>query len=213
MTLLASTSTSHRDVIHANGQDGSTNTWTWGLLVSSMEDSIPAVEDNRDADWVGTIVHRWQEVRPDLDPTPMFVIGRIQRLATLLDAELRPPFAAAGLAAGDFDLLAALRRQDPPHEATPGHLADVMLVTSGGTTKRIDRLERQGLVRRRPSTHDGRSNVVTLTAAGRRLTDELIGAHLANEARLLDPLTAAQRHALAQLLEALSISVEDAVHA
>ena len=159
---------------------------------------------------VAGIVRRWREIRPDLDPTPLLVIGRIDRLASLIDDQLRPPFAAAGLASGDFDLLAALRRQGPPHEASPGELAAAMLVTSGATTKRIDRLERQGLVTRRPSHVDGRGRVVALTPSGRRLTDDLIAVHFDNEERILARLTATQRDQLAELLGALAAVVEGA---
>lgn len=161
-----------------------------------------------DPDTVAGIVERWRAIRPDLDPTPMLVLGRIQRLWALVDERLRPPFAAAGLANGDFDLLAALRRQDPPHEASPGRLAAAMLVTTGATTKRIDRLERQGHVTRRPSERDGRGRVVALTPSGLRLTDELIALHLANEAAILAPLTPAERNELGRLLGRLATSVE-----
>ena len=60
-------------------------------------------------DWVAEIVARWQELRPNLDPSPILVIGRIARLAVIIDQRLRAPFATAGLANGDFDLLTALR--------------------------------------------------------------------------------------------------------
>jgi len=56
-------------------------------------------------------------------------------------------------------------------------------------TKRIDRLERDGLVTRRPSTSDGRGRVVALTAAGRELIDRAFTEHMRNERRLLDQLT------------------------
>jgi DNA-binding MarR family transcriptional regulator len=168
-----------------------------------MED-VPSVG----ADWVGHIVRRWQDIRPDLDPAPMLVIGRIARLSVLIDEQLRPPFAAAGLANHDFDLLAALRRQPPPHEASPGELAAAMLVTTGATTKRIDRLEGQGFVTRRTSDIDGRGRVVALTPSGRRLTDDLIGVHLANEARVLAGLSSRRRGELADLLGELATVVE-----
>jgi DNA-binding MarR family transcriptional regulator len=165
-------------------------------------------DDGQIGDFVGAIVDRWRDIRPDLDPTPMLVIARIARLAALTDDLLRAPFAAVGIANGDFDLLAALRRQDPPHEANPGELALAMLVTTGATTKRIDRLERQGYVTRRPSDLDGRGRVVALTPAGLRLVDELLSVHLANEASILAPLTSTQRDELALLLGALAASVE-----
>jgi DNA-binding MarR family transcriptional regulator len=157
------------------------------------------------------IVRRWREIRPDLDPAPMLIIARIARLAVLIDDLLRPPFAAAGLASGDFDLLAALRRQGPPNEASPGDLAVAMLVTTGATTKRIDRLERQGYVTRRPSDTDGRGRVVALTTAGRNLVDRLFTVHLANEASILAALPETQRSDLADLLAELAKTVEAAV--
>jgi DNA-binding MarR family transcriptional regulator len=182
------------------------------LLIPSTEAIIPSVEDNHTEDFVGAIVARWRGIRPDLDPTPMLVIARIARLAALTDDLLRPPFAAAGIVNGDFDLLAALRRQDSPHEANPGELAEAMLVTTGATTKRIDRLERQGYVTRRPSDLDGRGRIVALTPAGLGLVDELFAVHLANEASILAPLTPTQRNELARLLGALAVTVEGPVH-
>lgn len=173
-----------------------------------MEAILPSMEDGPDA--VERIVGQWRAIRPELDATPLLVIGRLQRLAAELDERLRPPFAAAGLANGDFDLLATLRRQAPSYAASPGELAAAMLVTTGATTKRIDRLEQQGLVTRRASATDGRGRVIKLTAAGRRLVDRLIAVHLANEAAILEPLGAAKRAALADLLAELTTIVEGA---
>jgi len=168
------------------------------------------MEENGDSadDWVGTIVGRWRTVRPDLDPTPMLVVARIGRLAAVIDELLRPPFAGAGLAHGDFDLLAALRRQGPPHAASPGRLAEAMLVTTGATTKRLDRLERQGYVTRAPSQDDGRGRLVTLTASGLRVVDELFTAHLANEASILGALTPTQQDDLGRLLGVFAAALE-----
>lgn len=78
----------------------------------------------------------------------MLVIGRIQRLAQLLDVALRPPFAHAGLGQGDFDVLAALRRSGPPYSRSPGQLREALMVTSGAVTKQVDRLLAKGLVTR-----------------------------------------------------------------
>ena len=127
----------------------------------------------------------------------MLVIGRIDRLAVLIDERLRPPFAAAGLANGDFDLLAALRRQGPPYEASPGELAVAMLVTTGATTKRIDRLERQGYVTRRPSgSTDGAASSPSPPAAGASSTTCSACTSPTRRA-ILAPLVAAQRDQLA----------------
>ena len=60
---------------------------------------------------------------PISTPRPIGIIGRLHRLAALLDTELRTVFATAGLSDGDFDVLATLRRSGAPYELSPGELA------------------------------------------------------------------------------------------
>ena len=151
-------------------------------------------------DRVDRIRVEWQRERPDLDTSPVAVIGRLHRLAAHLTQRLCDVYAQFGLAEGEFDVLAALRRSGPPYERVAGELATVTMVTTGGLTKRIDRLESAGLVRRRRSTADGRERMVRLTAAGRRLIDEAFAAHLENERRLLAVLDAADRRDLERIL-------------
>ena len=161
-----------------------------------------------DDDAVGQITERWRAIRPDLDPDPMLVIGRISRLAGSIDALLRPPFAAAKLGNGDFDVLAALRRADDAHTLTPGELSRAMLVTTGAVTKRVDRLERRGLVVRAIAEGDARGRRISLTRDGAELVDRLMEEHLDRQRALLDGLTPSQREQLAGLLGRLSLAVE-----
>jgi DNA-binding MarR family transcriptional regulator len=160
------------------------------------------------ADPIAAIVDQWRQAIPALDASPMLVIARLMRAAERCDARLRPLFADAGLAGGDFDALAALRRAEPPHALTPGELGAAMLVTSGAVTKRVDRLEREGFVERARSSRDGRERVITLTPAGRELTDRLMSAHMENERTLLTALDHGEREALGDLLGRLLISLE-----
>jgi DNA-binding MarR family transcriptional regulator len=160
-------------------------------------------------DAVAGIVEQWTRERPDLDPSPMLVAGRIQRVAHLLDAALRPPFEAELLGNGDFDVLAALRRVGEPFAMRPVELSRAMLVTTGAVTKRIDRLEAAGLVDRRSSVEqDARGKVIRLTPAGQKLVDRMIAVHLANEESLLAGLSASERKTLGNLLAKLSVSLE-----
>lgn len=156
----------------------------------------------QELDHVGRIMAQWAVERPDLDVSPQGIIGRLHRLAIRLDEELRPVFAAAGLSDGDFDVLAALRRSGAPYELSPGQLAETTMVTSGAVTKRLDRLEGAGLVSRRPDPEDARGRRVRLTARGRRLVDDLVEKHLANEHRLVSSFSEIERSRLAHLLEA-----------
>lgn len=159
-------------------------------------------------DAVDRIIEQWAEQRPDVDVSPIGVIGRLHRVGALLDTGLRRTFAGHGLGNGDFDVLASLRRAGAPYRLTPGELSDSMMVTSGAVTKRIDRLERAGLVARSVSERDARGRVVELTPEGLRLVDRLVVEHVANEDRLLRALDADERRRLAGLLSKLLVDLE-----
>jgi DNA-binding MarR family transcriptional regulator len=160
-------------------------------------------------DPVDRITAQWRRERPDLDPSPMGVIGRISRSAVLLQRELDGAFAQFGLTGGDFDVLATLRRAGPPFTLSPGQLSLSTMVSSGGMTKRLDRLEAMGLVRRDPDPDDRRGVLISLTAVGRALIDRAVEAHLENEKRLLAGMSPAKRAQLAELLRELLLGLEE----
>ena len=151
-------------------------------------------------DHVDGIIAEWQRERPDLDVSPIGIIGRLHRLAATLTDELTEVYRKHGLGEGEFDVLAALRRAGEPFERAPGDLANHTMVTTGAMTKRVDRLEAAGLVTRRPSADDGRGRVVALTAKGRETIDRAFEAHIANEQRLVGMLDPADRAALEPIL-------------
>ncbi|MBW8732375.1 MAG: MarR family transcriptional regulator, partial [Terrabacter sp.] len=126
------------------------------------------------------VVDQWAVVRPELDVTPVLVIGRLHRVALALTTELVKVYNAHGLGEGDFDVLATLRRTGEPHELTPTELMDQTMVTSGAVTNRLDRLEGAGLVERRVADGDRRSRIVVLTEKGRELIDRAAPEHFAN---------------------------------
>jgi DNA-binding MarR family transcriptional regulator len=132
--------------------------------------------------------------------SPQGVFGRLHRLADRLRVDLIAGFSRYGLGEGEFDVLAALRRAGAPYELAPGELADHTMVTTGAVTKRIDRLEAAGLASRHVSDTDARGRVVALTKAGLRVIDDAFTAHIANEHRLLAPLSAKDRTDLERLL-------------
>ena len=158
-------------------------------------------------DHVATVVDQWRAERPDLDVSPLLVIGRVHRIAQALTPELVEVYARHGLGEGDFDVLATLRRQGTPYALTPSQLVERTMVTSGAVSKRVDRLSERGLVVRRPRQSDRRSVTVALTAKGRRVIDGAMEEHVANEARLLAGLDADDRARLGALLGRLATSL------
>ena len=151
-------------------------------------------------DALDLILAQWARERPDLDCTPMGVVGRISQLQREVFLAQRATFARHGLDVPSFDVLAALRRAGPPHQLTPTALMRTALVTSGAITQRLDRLEEKGLITRGRSDADGRAVVVTLTDAGRTALDDALPDHLETERTMLAGLTAAEQEQLAGLL-------------
>ncbi|MEV4108391.1 MarR family transcriptional regulator [Nonomuraea sp. NPDC049695] len=160
-------------------------------------------------DAVDLIMTQWLRERPDVDTWPMGIVGRVSRLARLLDRELKEFFAAHGLERWEFDVLATLRRSGPPYELTAGALNRAAMVTSGAITNRIDRLAAKGLVERMPDEGDRRSIRVRLTEHGLAKIDELVAPHVENEARLLATLSPEERDQLAGLMRGLLESLGD----
>jgi DNA-binding MarR family transcriptional regulator len=162
-----------------------------------------------DPDHVDAILEQWARERPDLDASPIGLIGRLHRIGDVLNVELRRVFAEAGLGDGDFDVLVTLRRHGAPYELTPGELSASTMVTSSAVTKRIDRLERAGLVSRTVDPDDGRSRRIRLTDSGFALVDRLMADHVANEHRLVSGLSPRDRANLAAILRRWGHSLED----
>jgi DNA-binding MarR family transcriptional regulator len=160
-------------------------------------------------DVVDIIQAQWRIERPDVDCTPVGVIGRVSRLSRVVERELKALFAEYGLESWEFDVLATLRRSGPSYRLPMGGLLPATLVTSGALTNRVDRLEAKGLVFRAPAGGDRRSVEVGLTDEGRSLVDEILPRHMANERRLLAVLPAADRAALADALRTLLVALGD----
>ena len=154
------------------------------------------------------MLEQWQRERPDLDVTATGILGRISRIAALVGQEMDQFFQPHGLSGGDFVVLAALRRSGKPYQLTPTALSRSMMVSSGGTTKRLDRLEARGLVRRDPDPADRRGTLVTLTGAGLATIDTVESAHVQNEKRLVATLSPNQRKTLTRLLRELLLALE-----
>jgi len=154
-------------------------------------------------DHVDHIIEQWRRERPDLDPSPMAVIGRLSRAAASVTAELAVTFTRHGIDASVFDVLATLRRQGPPYRLAPAELADASMITTSAVAQRLNRLEALGFVTRLPHPDDGRGKLVELTPTGRDLVDRALPDHLATEEALLQHLDAEERMALTELLSRL----------
>jgi DNA-binding MarR family transcriptional regulator len=162
-------------------------------------------------DAVDELVAEWRRERPDLDVSPLEVLSRVTRLARHLDRARRDAFAAHGLEQWSFDVLAALRRTGAPYELAPRELLERTLVTSGAMTNRIDRLEADLLVERRPDADDRRSVLVRLTAAGAAVVEACLAELLEHERAILAALAPGEANVLAGLLRRLLSPFDEAL--
>ena len=160
-------------------------------------------------DAVERIVGQWREQRPDLDVSPLEVIGRVSRLSRLIDRRLGENFAEHGIEAWMYDVMATLRRTGEPYELYAGDLVEQTMVTTGAITNRIDRLAERGLVERHHSTDDRRKVIVRLTPEGRRLVDEVAPGHYDVEQRMLASLSTSERSRLAGALRTVLLDLGD----
>ncbi|MFF3345169.1 MarR family winged helix-turn-helix transcriptional regulator [Streptomyces sp. NPDC002779] len=158
-------------------------------------------EQRKDA--VDAIIDQWAAVRPDLDTAAMEVFGRISRLARTMGDRMEKAYARFGISRGEFDVLATLRRSGEPYTLSPRQLSATLMLTTGGMTGRLDKLERAGLLRRSPDPHDRRGLQVTLTEEGLSMVDRAVGAGLALQTEALSTLNAEQAGQLADLLREL----------
>ncbi|WP_042390944.1 MarR family winged helix-turn-helix transcriptional regulator [Streptacidiphilus melanogenes] len=160
-------------------------------------------------DIVTGIMRQWRQVHPELDLEPIGVIGRINRCAALLqqaaDAQLQPQ----QLTRAEFDLLGTLRRSARP--LTAGELARETFASGAAVTKRLRRLEQQGLVERRTDARDRRVARLTLTDAGRELADRTLPEQLDREHALLSGLPPEHRAELAERLGELLLHLEGSI--
>ena len=159
-------------------------------------------------DALDRIVGEWQEVRPDLNPSPLAVLGRLQRLAGMVRRRVDTILKPYGLAWELLDVLGTLRRAGPPFRRTPTALYRACMLSSGAMTNRIDRLEGAGLVSRVPDPEDRRGILVGLTARGLEVVDEAIAAVWATQAQLVAGLTETEREHLSTLLRTLLLTLE-----
>jgi len=160
-------------------------------------------------DQIDAILAQWQKERPDLDVSPMGIIGRIGRVRQHLLRGIQKTFSEFDLNAGEFDVLATLRRSGQPYQLTPTELFNTLMVSSGTMTHRLDGLEQAELVQRIPDSIDRRVTLIQLTHKGFDVIEKAIAVHVANEHRLLSTLEEAERDALAQLLRKLLMSFEE----
>lgn len=160
------------------------------------------------SDHVAHMIELWRAEAPEAPTAPISVIARILRAAQHLEHEITRGLSAYDLGNREFDVLSALRRSGAPYALTVSELRREALLTSGGLTKLLERLELAGLITRKQDLEDRRVVQVTLSDAGRKLQQEAMDFDLPREDQMLSPLNQEQRQMLADLLQLLLAGLE-----
>lgn len=174
--------------------------------------AVPGTARPRRRDSIDEFVAQWRRERPDLDPWPLELLGRIQRLSAYLLRYAEARLATIGLAWETFSLIVTLRRSGAPFALRPTDLYRQSLLSSGTITNRIDRVVEMGLATRKADPNDRRGVIVRLTPKGHAVADEAIALHFEAMAVALAALTRSERRQTARLLSKLLIVFEEGSH-
>ena len=153
-------------------------------------------------DLIDQLIRDWNLERPDLDPSPMAVVGRILKLGKTLEKSAGKALQQSGIHYTDLDVMATLRRSGKPYELTPTQLMKAVLISSGAMTALLDRLVKLELIYRSPDPGDRRIIRAGLTPKGKKIIDEAIERCVLRKLRIpCKALNKAERETLAALLK------------
>ena len=189
--------------LRAQGQSSTLKKKAAAAQTTRSNDAAPVPADS-----IEELFHAWKRERPDLDPWPFAIFGRIWRLSANLLGNAEHWLEPIGLTFEAFSVIVTLRRNGPPFEMNPTALYRESLLSSGAITNRIDRVEAHGLVKRLPDPNDRRGTIVRLTPKGRALADRAIKLHFEALAESFGGLDKTERVQLTGLLGKLLLSVE-----
>lgn len=151
---------------------------------------------------------QWEQEMPQLDTRGMAILGRARAITLAVRPRIEAIFARHGLDTGEFDVLSTLLRAGPPYQLRPTELFNALMISSGGLTGRLSRLQAAGLIERPSSLSDGRSLPVRLTDQGIARARAAFVDDMECEAELLKGLSEADLDALAGLLRKLAVALE-----
>ncbi|MCB1270868.1 MAG: MarR family transcriptional regulator [Microthrixaceae bacterium] len=120
------------------------------------------------------------------DPAALF--SRLQRVVIHLELLQQEAVADFDISFRDFVILATLRKEPAPHELAVTTIARYVLRPMGSISQGLDRVERAGLVERRPASDDRRRVLVRLTEQGARFADDVLAAYDRTRKRVFDRL-------------------------
>ncbi|MEX2099983.1 MAG: MarR family winged helix-turn-helix transcriptional regulator [Acidimicrobiia bacterium] len=158
-----------------------------------------------DAAWArGGLPDEWRAVLPPgADPASLLIALWLNRLGRLFEVGFEALVREHGLIPSESRVLGTLLLNGSPYELSPTRLNEIVVLTSGGMTKAVSRLETLGLVDRRADPADGRGVLVRLTRAGRRAGTAVLAGLVTSFDAQLAPIGVDAKAAIVDALRAL----------
>jgi DNA-binding MarR family transcriptional regulator len=135
------------------------------------------------------LIDGWRRELPDLDRPEFDLVKRAARLGQLLEGALEACLAPWSLAKADYNVLSVLRTAGSSYELRPTELRSRLLLTSGGVSNVVNRLERARLVRRLPDPDDRRGSWIRLTSDGVQVAEEIMRAWASVQEQMFSALS------------------------
>lgn len=160
-------------------------------------------------DGVDRIESEWIRERPDVDVSSIGIVTRLWRVGRHLERERNTVLAEWGADRAVVDILGMLRRAGAPYIRSAGDLSEHALITSGGVSQRLEKLEKAGLITRHVDIDDRRRVLVQLTPQGIELIDSVLAdvVHRENDSLSL-ALSTREMEELRVLLRKLVLAYE-----
>lgn len=154
-------------------------------------------------DRVGMGMERWRREFPDIDCSGKAVVGRLLHLNERLLKTINQRLARHRLKYPAFAVLATLRVEGAPYRMSPKGLLDALILTSGGLSNLLRKLEAQSFIRRMADEADGRGVIVELTEKGRQAVEPAMRDHARVELEIIAALSPAEASDTADALRKL----------
>lgn len=154
-------------------------------------------------DRIGRGLKMWHREMPQIDSSGKAVVGRVLHLHQLIEEKINRNLSQFGLKYPSYAILATIRVSGAPYRMTPGELLSSIVLSSGGLSNLLRKLEAEGYVQRSGAEGDGRSVIVQLTEKGVSLAERAMAAHAELELEIIATLSTEERDDLAQLLSGL----------
>lgn len=109
---------------------------------------------------------------------------------------------------GEYLVISTVRRRGTLATMSPSSISESLGMSTGGVSNLLRRMEKRGLVKRAPSSRDGRGVRVQITARGRKYAEAALNRISANQLEQLEILSAAERTRLYATLRGLVTQLE-----